>query len=467
MCGVRNWLCLFAVIFCISISGVYAQEQDSVTSATAGSMGASAARKNFPAATTKLMLANVLPFSVDYFIRRESFSFISWQSIADNLRLSSWEWDRDKFLNNQFSHPYHGSYYFNAFRSEGYSFWKSAQATLAGCLLWEIAGENEKPAINDLINTTLGGVAWGEMTHRLAMRFTHNWRTGRRKNALDVLGIAVDPMTGFSALFSKRRQLEQRGVFDTTTIRFELSAGSRQYNRAEDNERKETRGEWFSRMNLVYGAPNTLVKLPFAYFSVLLELGTSDSTVFNIARIRGNLTGWNLRQTSLRSHSLLLLLNYDYYNNTAFSYGLQSLQLNLHSRFSLPWKSSLQIDGGPSLICLAAISDQDLFKGKKRDYDYANGAGVAGIVNLFILQRLGLRTNFSYGWLHTLDGKNANYRVVNAITALRGQVKKNLFIEYEWGHFLLKSLFMNNTREAKHNYYKRVSVGYQFRFQGK
>lgn len=461
---VKTCLRLLAVVFYTGISGVSAQVNDSAKCFIADGNTACVAKRNFLPAAIKLTAVNVLPFSVDYFIRRESWSCISLQSLADNLRLSSWEWDADKFLNNQFSHPYHGSYYFNAFRSEGYGFWPSAGATFAGSLLWEIAGEVEKPAINDLINTTMGGIAWGEMTHRLAMRFTHNWRTGRRKNALDVLGIAVDPLNGLSTLFSKNRQLAQRGVFDTTTIKFELSAGSRQYNRAEDNERKETRGEWFTRMNLNYGAPGSLVKIPFAYFSVLLELGTSDSSLFNIARIRGNVTGWNLRQTPSRSHSLLLLLNYDYYNNTAFSYGMQSLQWNFVSHFALPHKSSLQIEAGPSLICLAAISDQELASGAKRDYAYANGAGVAGIVNLLIFQRLGFRSNFSFGWLHTLDGKNVGYHVANAITALRCQVKKNVFIEYEWGHFLLKSLFSTYTEGTKHNYYKRVSLGYQFRF---
>jgi hypothetical protein len=448
----------------MGIASADAQVGDSVESFIANGNSTSAGKKNFPAAATKLTLVNVLPLTVNRFIRREHWSFISWQSIADNLRLSSWEFDRDKFFNNQFSHPYHGSLDFNSFRSESYSFWQAATATLAGSWAWEIAGENERPAINDLINTTLGGIAWGEMTHRLAMRFTHNWRTGRRKNALDILGIAVDPMNGFSTLLSKKRQLAQQGVFDTTTIKFELSAGSRQYNRAEDNERQETRGEWFTRMNLVYGATNHAIKTPFAYFSVLLELGTSDSTPFNIARIRGNLTGWNLRQTSLRSHSLLLLLNYDYYNNTAFSYSMQSVQLNVSSRFQLPRKSVLQMEAGPNLICLAAVSDEELFKGKKRNYDYSNGAGLAGMANLLVLERLGLRGNFSVGWLHTLDGKEANYRVVNAIAALRYQVKKNVFIEYEWGHFLLKSLYANNTATTKHNYYKRVSLGYQFRF---
>lgn len=460
----KTCLRLSALSLCFVMAGVCAQENDTAKQVHPRADTTAAVKPNAAAAVSKLMIANVLPFSVNYFIRKADFTFVSTGDIAAHLRLSSWGWDGDKFINNQFSHPYHGSHYFNAVRSEGYSFWKSAPAALAGSLLWEIAAENENPAINDLINTTLGGMAWGEMTHRLAMRFTHNWRTGRRKNALDVVGIAVDPMNGLSTLLSKKRQLAQRGVFDTTTIRFELSAGHRQYNRAEDHERKETRGEWFSRMNLVYGAPHSQVKVPFAYFSVLVEVGTSSTTLFNIARIRGNLTGWPLRQSALRSHTLLLLLNYDYYNNSAFSYGMQSVQLNVHSRWQVTPKILLQADAGPNLICLAAISNNEQFKGKKRDYDYANGAGVAGTANLLFLSRLGLRTSVSYGWLNTLDGKDADYRVANSITALRCQVKRNVFVEYETGHFLLKSVYRDGAEEKKHNYYKRLSLGYQFRF---
>lgn len=460
----KRCLRFIAVVFCMGLSLGYAQVTDSANCALSKERAIAVAKPNFGAAATKLALANVLPFSVNRFVRLQSFADVSWKSLSRNLRLSSWEWDRDVFFVNQFSHPYQGNLYFNSFRSEGYSFWQSVPAAFGGSVLWEIAAECERPAKNDLINTTIGGIAWGEMTHRLAMRFTHNWRTGRRKNALDVLGIAIDPMNGFSRLLSKKRQLTQRNVFDTTAIKFELSAGSRQYNRAEDHERKVTRGEWFTRMNLQYGAPNNGVKTPFAYFSVLVELGTSDSSMFNIARIRGNLTGWNLRQAAAQSHSLLLMMNYDYYHNTAFSYGMQSLQLNLHSRFQPLPKTVLQTEAASSFICLAAISDQELFDGKKRNYDYATGAGLAAMANLFFYQRLGVRSNFSIAWLHTLDGKEANYRIVNAVTAIRLQAKKNVFLEYEWGHFLLKSLYKNNTDEIKHNYYKRVSLGYQVRF---
>ena len=420
--------------------------------------------KKFLPAAIKLNAVNVLPFSVDYFIRRMSFANISWETIATNLRLNSWTWDGDRFLNNQFSHPYQGNLYFNAFRSERYSFWQSAAATFAGSLIWEVAAENEKPAINDLINTTLGGIAWGEMTHRLAIRFASNWRRGRKKKALDYLGMALDPMTAISTINNPRRRNALRLMTDTTPMRYELSAGSRQYNRTADGQRTETRGEWFTRMNFVYGDPAVQMRVPFSWFSVLLELGTSDSTLFNIARIRGNLVGWNVSEAHPNVHLLLLTLNYDYYNNTAFAYGMQSLQASLASRFRLLPKLDVQTDFGANLIGLAAVSDDELFKGKKRNYDYGNGFGVAATVNVSLRERLGLRTSYAFRWLHTLDGKNANYRVVNFVTALRGQVRKNIFLEYEWGHFLLKSLYTDRLHETKHNYYKRISAGYQFRF---
>jgi len=461
----RNSRYILAVILCLAISTVRAQTFDSAKYSFSSPLASELSKRNFPVATTKIMAANVVPFSVNYFIRRVPFSFVSARSIANNLTISGWQWDEDKFFNNQFSHPYHGSFYFNSFRSEGYTFSQSALATFGGSLLWEIAGERDKAAPNDLINTTLGGIAWGEMSHRLAMRFTHNSRTGRRKNALDILGIALDPMAGLSGLVSKKQFKAQKGVFDTTSIKLELSSGGRQYSTEADNENQKTRGEWFTRINFVYGAPNCAIKVPFGYFTVLLELSASDSTLLNIARIRGNLTGWQLRQSYSNSHSLLLMLNYDYYHNTAFSYGMQSVQLALNSHFELPWKTTLKTEYGTSVIGLAAISDKELFEGKKRDYDYCTGTGLAAAANLLVDSRLNLRTNLSFGWLHTLDGKDANYRVFNSIIALRCYyLIKNVFLEYERGNFRLTSVYADNYEKVKENVYKRLSLGYQFRF---
>lgn len=40
--------------------------------------------------------------------------------------------------------------------------------------MWEIAAEVEPPAINDLMATTLGGIALGEVTHRMSLWY---WTT--------------------------------------------------------------------------------------------------------------------------------------------------------------------------------------------------------------------------------------------------------------------------------------------------
>ena len=79
-----------------------------------------------------------------------------------------WVWDLDDFTVNQIGHPYQGNNYFNTGRANGLSFWESAGLTAFGSGTWEYFGETNKASLNDLINTTLGGIALGEMFHRTA-----------------------------------------------------------------------------------------------------------------------------------------------------------------------------------------------------------------------------------------------------------------------------------------------------------
>lgn len=79
-----------------------------------------------------------------------------------------WEWDLDPFLVNQIGHPFQGSQYFAAGRANGLGFYESAAVTAFGSGSWEYFGETNRPSLNDFLNTTLGGVALGEMLHRTA-----------------------------------------------------------------------------------------------------------------------------------------------------------------------------------------------------------------------------------------------------------------------------------------------------------
>lgn len=111
----------------------------------------------------------------------------------DNLR-SGFQWDDDALGTNQLAHPWHGSLYYNAARGAGYSFWGSAPFVAIGSLTWEFFAENVRPSPNDVINTTLGGIALGEVTSRLARLLTTTTSGDRARLAPRLGAVVLDPM---------------------------------------------------------------------------------------------------------------------------------------------------------------------------------------------------------------------------------------------------------------------------------
>ena len=92
-----------------------------------------------------------------------------------------WEWDLDDFAVNQIGHPYQGNNYFTTGRANGLNFWESAALTAFGSGTWEYFGETNQASLNDFINTTLGGIALGEMFHRTAWLVRNTQATGRSR----------------------------------------------------------------------------------------------------------------------------------------------------------------------------------------------------------------------------------------------------------------------------------------------
>ena len=111
-------------------------------------------------------------------------------------------WDNDFFITNLFAHPYHGNLYFNAARSNGLSFWESAPYALGGSLMWEFLGETEPPAINDVIATTCGGIAIGEMTHRLSRTVLDDRDRGGIRFLREAAATIINPIQGLHRIFS-------------------------------------------------------------------------------------------------------------------------------------------------------------------------------------------------------------------------------------------------------------------------
>src|SRR4030095_7923584 len=113
-----------------------------------------------------------------------------------------WEWDLDDFAVNQIGHPYQGNNYFTTGRANGLNFWESAALTAFGSGTWEYFGETNQASLNDFINTTLGGIALGEMFHRTAWLVRDPTKSGGSRTRGEIIATVLDPITGVTRFIS-------------------------------------------------------------------------------------------------------------------------------------------------------------------------------------------------------------------------------------------------------------------------
>ncbi|MEZ4824870.1 MAG: DUF3943 domain-containing protein [Bacteroidia bacterium] len=134
---------------------------------------------------TKMVRGNFLCASYNLSIGAGLFllpsDFTNWDrgeflpAVGPNLK-RAWTrppvWDNDGFIINYMGHSYQGAWYYNSMRSQGAKVWQSSLFCLGQSLLWEYGYEavKEQPSRQDLITTPVGGVVFGELTHRLTLR---------------------------------------------------------------------------------------------------------------------------------------------------------------------------------------------------------------------------------------------------------------------------------------------------------
>ncbi len=84
--------------------------------------------------------------------------------------------DKDTWYINYVGHPYQGSCYYNALRSQGATWWQSGLFSLGHSLLWEyvVEGGMEQPSVQDIIVTPVGGSLLGELFHFSTIRMSRN-----------------------------------------------------------------------------------------------------------------------------------------------------------------------------------------------------------------------------------------------------------------------------------------------------
>ncbi len=416
--------------------------------------------KRFGRAVFQLGLAEMAPFVFDRYVKKADYAYVTVRTMAKHLNPASWQWDNDPFPTNQIAHPYHGSIYFNTFRSNGFSFWRSVPAAFVGSYLWETFAENQRPAPNDFINTSFAGVMLGEVTHRIAEKIHNSHRKGFWKKSGEVFALLINPADGLNRIvdgdWGKTPWYAKKGELPPITMDFDL--GLRNFTTNNTNPFFKGGGGVYGRIKLNYGSPGKEYKTPFSNFSVVTEFGKDDSSGLNIVSLQGSITGWKINAVR-NTHLAILSANYDYIRNEAFFYSGESIKFNLLSEYELPRNSRINTYFGLGAIILSAIPDA-YREYSARNYDYGAGAtfNAGGLLN--INNRLSYNIRYTGSWSRTINGNRANYYLSTFTNELSLRLVKTFSISAESGYFKLRGFYKDYPDVIKSYPYIRLSARY-------
>jgi hypothetical protein len=423
-----------------------------------------ATTKRFGRAAAEWGLAQAIPFSYGKFIVHAPYSNVTGATIWRNLNPGSWSWDQDIFRTNQFGHPYQGSLYFSAFRSNGYSFWQSAPAAMAGSYVWETAGEKDLPSPNDFINTSFGGIVLGEMSYRLSNKIVNNRHRGFGRQMEEVAAFLANPMNGLNRLLDGKwgKVYGNTSDRDSSLVSMEADIGARRFSNITGNVKSNGKTGWFGRVKLMYGNRYKDFSTPFSNIFINVEAGRDDSTLVNNLSVYGSLAGWELQTGKDLQHVVILSANYDFISNEAFFYGAQSVKANLYSTFEMSKKITINTNIGTGPVILAAVPNT--YNSNGRNYDYTSGFGINGGAGLNIASRFFASIDYRGGWLYTVNGNKSHYFLHTVTSEVRYAFKNGLSLAAEPGYFFLRGKYAEHPDVNKRYPYLRVSTRYSMNF---
>jgi len=406
-------------------------------------------RKRPLLAVAEAMLVNVLVNRYDAVVRGQPWAYSNPDSWSRNLRLG-WEWDEDAFLTNMFSHPFHGSLYFNAGRNNGLGYWQSAPISFLGSFTWEYFGERFRPSLNDFFMTSVGGIALGEVFHRVASSIRDNRLGGGTRIFREVASLPFDPMGGLNRLFRGEwsRVGENPVEHNPGAYQFRFNAGGRWV--GDSLAADPVTGSATILADLDYGDPFLRpYQAPFDVFTVRVQI-SPDGGGLNLLRARGRLYGRELTGEGRRTrHVWDMSQRYDFDNNTAYKFGGQSVESAIESRWRLGGSQwVLHTRFGLDAILMGAI-DAPYSGIGNRTYDFGPGVGFS---TEWAFERHGhawLAVNSRLAWVHTVSGAEANHRVGFGNTELRIPVAGNVGVGLHTGYFERRSRYADGSEDRR------------------
>jgi hypothetical protein len=379
---------------------------------------------------------NVFTWTLDRFVLKEDFSHTGPATWKYNIQ-KGWEWDTDRFGINFIGHPYTGSMYFNAARSQGYNYFQSVPFAIGGSLMWEYFGENTRPSYNDLINTPINGAFLGEIFYRLSSNILDDRTTGSERVFREVFAGLVDPVRGLNRLLQgKSFRHTSKEVYQKEPLNITLFAGLHKINEGNNTIFGKGPNEALLNVQLDYGNPfEDIYRKPFDFFRLRTEFSFGSGR-----KLLDNLTGYGILfgdNTKVGNLSILYgVFQYDdYWDNKTFELGAIGFGGGIFTKYPITDKINLYTNAHFAVVPLAGNSTRfGPDTSQYRDYTYNDGLEAKFESTINFGKAVSASFVYYYFLMHTTVGQAGNNNISILKPRVTVQIVKNVSLGFE--HFI-------------------------------
>jgi len=320
---------VYIIIYLLAVGEVYPQQADSLF---VYNDSVRMIKHPWRAAFENIII-NTAVWADNRFERKADYAKISLNSIRANIK-RGFVWDNDLFASNQLLHPIHGSLFFSAARSNGLNYWESLPYSFMGSLSWEICAETTPPSINDLLSTSFGGAALGEVSYRLSNLVLDDSKTGANRLWREFVGTVVSPVRGLNRIITgkawKVRHKNYKYIdYEKIPVNISVTLGDRYM--ADDNRffRQNNNAYLIYQMNFG-NILNKESSKPYDCFkfNVLFDLGGTQPIVSNVS-LMAKLAAKYFEPLPGHKAFVGLFQHFDYYNSEIVIKGSKSIPFKL------------------------------------------------------------------------------------------------------------------------------------------